>query len=121
MNDLENRVSPTLWAKPRPSLFRIDFTGKAHAWDKYLKTKVICDVVAKWYYDRGKLAEYYAIKDWMQGSLGFTRPHTPYFVSMPADIYKLVVAAVRTPEVEERCGFIDDLYAWLRRYGQWGY
>ena len=93
--------------------YRIDFTGKPRAFDKYLKLQDICTEALSWCRDRGVRAEAQTIAHWMNHSGGFVRPHTPYYVTLTEHEYEALILGVR------RDGTGQKDYMWIRFYGGW--
>ena len=91
----------------------IDFTGKPRAYAKYLRLRSICASAVSWMRNEGMEYEAAEIRDWMNMTGGFMRPHTPYYVTLTEAEFKLLVFAVRRRGTESRD------YLWLRSYGAW--
>lgn len=119
--DSENICIPEGQVRPRPTWFKVDFFGKERAHEKYCNLQQMINECASWHYRNGRVEQHHNIIDWSRGAHGFVRPHTPYFVNMPKDIYLLVLQALRAPSMQGVFEFTDAPIHWLQRYGQWSY
>ena len=93
------------------SVFRIDFTGVYHAYEKYEALRemfnTLCDTLD---YAGEEYAEL-EIRNWMQGPGGFVRPHTPYFVTLSKREHGIVMEMIRE--------YHPEWYSRVRYYGRW--
>ena len=77
------------------SYFIIDFTGKPHAHDLYTRLLKYCWDASEWMHAQGRKQDSLTIRDWISSRGGFVRAHTPYYVTLSTDEWKLLSEGLR--------------------------
>lgn len=101
-----------------PPLYKIDFTQRPRAYEKYMRLKKIVQHAADALRDMGATYESAELHDFMRGTGGFTRPHTPYYVYLDRQEYEHLFQGLHDRLVREVPGANNDI-SFVRYYGSW--
>ena len=91
----------------------ISFSGKTRAYEKYLKLQALVFEAIDHLALMGDAHNATELTLWARGPSGFTRPNTPYYVTMTVDEWKILVRGLR------RDGKNTAAYQWVRSYADW--
>jgi len=90
---------------------RISFWGSARAHEKYTRLQRMCEEAAEWLLANEHWQEGHDLLHWFYGSGGFVREHTPWYVILTMDEWKMLAKGLRRGENSNAD------YCWVRLYG----
>lgn len=77
----------------------VEFGGGGHGYRRYNQARRAIEQGIKYLRREGNVEEAAALAQWVRGSGGFTRPHTPYYIHVDGNVERIFTAALRAVDL----------------------